>query len=305
MSYVDNLRARRNSPKAIFHRFKLERQPEETCVFLEGADDAEYYMPAIRQFVASPIRLYVCDGKETVLSVSNLIAEAGADRCLFFVDADLDRFIQEKPLPKAVYVTDGYSIENEVAARETLERFLQEVVQVEPAEDLFQKAIEAFECGWHKLRRVLRPCMAAAIAIRQKLTDSSSEYQKPVLSNFSPSDVLAFDGVHTKLSHARVVKHFMGKIKNEVELEPSTILNVFRRVRKESDKVLIRGKYLLWYFVEFLKRYWESIKGKQNAHGRKIKVRLQITADNCFSVLGGRYTYPASLTAYIRSRVAA
>src|SRR5947209_3898747 len=115
-SYVDVLRQKRRTPIAILHLFRMKhaRRSDDIYLFVEGADDEDFYAPFVERMCTMPRTVHSlwCDGKEGVLAVRSLVYKnfGHSTRSLFFVDKDLEDIVDESHSDdERTYVTDYYS----------------------------------------------------------------------------------------------------------------------------------------------------------------------------------------------------
>jgi Protein of unknown function (DUF4435) len=127
MSFLDQLRALRTSPQAVWLEFVGTYRDAcfDLYLFFEGKDDLSYYQPYFRQVWSSKgaFHGFNCEGKDAVI---DMIAKVKPKldykwRGLFFVDKDLDDYCgYTRHTDAYLYETECYAIENFIATRGTL-----------------------------------------------------------------------------------------------------------------------------------------------------------------------------------------
>src|SRR5690554_2700418 len=94
MDYQKLLREALDSSHSQFHQFALalsKGQPNEQYFFFEGYDDPCFYVDKAQAYLRQrPHHEFVCDGRDGVLKVHDLIARdnRAIDRTHFFIDKD-------------------------------------------------------------------------------------------------------------------------------------------------------------------------------------------------------------------------
>lgn len=138
MTRAEMMRAAREVVQVTFSEYlKIRTRDIPTLVF-EGKQCPSFYVGKIAAIVGGlEVRQLIARGKRNVLELRDLIRRNVTtvnDLVLFFVDRDFD----EHPAPgelEDVYVTRGYSIENELLAWSVLESFVRANFDVADADD--------------------------------------------------------------------------------------------------------------------------------------------------------------------------
>ncbi|UHS55591.1 DUF4435 domain-containing protein [Agrobacterium vaccinii] len=129
---VEKMRAARDGASVILMRYNQRRSSHAGKIFIavEGTEDISFYETMIKRVVGEhnlPEHYYfVCDGKDNVLDLveslkSNLSADS--ENVVFFIDHDFDGRKGKQNHPR-LYVTETYSIENQLASRSVFEALL-------------------------------------------------------------------------------------------------------------------------------------------------------------------------------------
>ena len=123
------------SELTVYHEFLTRYKKTAMCVygFVEGKDDPSFYRGAIEHMLPKEwtVDLWSVGNKDKVIQ---LYADFDwvrfpKNRVVFFIDRDLSEFLKETlPVQNNVYITDKYSIENDIVSRDTCDRVRQRSV---------------------------------------------------------------------------------------------------------------------------------------------------------------------------------
>lgn len=154
---IQTHRQKRYSTNAIVAKFERARirLPDFVFLFVEANIAGGIYKSACR--TAMPEKefyILMCDGKSGVIDSYRYIVEKhGNSHCaLFFIDRDLDEFLgKTHHQDEAIYITDGYSIENSYVNREAFKIVLSEILcadidpmEIEELSNRFQRLRDSF-----------------------------------------------------------------------------------------------------------------------------------------------------------------
>jgi hypothetical protein len=145
MNRVESLRAARSSPQVVFSEYlKLRARFSGIVLVFEGRECPSVYVGWVFKhyhFGQQQLEQIIARGKKNVLELRNIITNnrtTTRDLNIYFVDKDFD----ENPKQGTyldVYVTRGYSIENEVITREVVERYIHSHFDIADADDAAAK----------------------------------------------------------------------------------------------------------------------------------------------------------------------
>lgn len=132
-----------------YHEFLLSYKASRPIVygFVEGREDPSFYRGFIESALPDgwSVRLIRSGNRDSVLSV---LAEMpwdwfSAERVCFFIDRDLSDFLPgTTTIAQNLYITDNYSIENDLVNSHVLERALEEIFGVTALEDVERERLE-------------------------------------------------------------------------------------------------------------------------------------------------------------------
>lgn len=290
-----------------YHEFLLRYKEQDKIVygFVEGKDDPMFYRGLIEHSLPQGwnVQLIQAGCKDNVISAyENIDWNRFSDRRIaFFADRDLSEFINEKT-PSAVnfYITDHYSIENEAVNNGTLQRLLEEILNVTPINpeeaqlinQLFDKNLECFRQG-------ITPIMAQIILWRRA-------GRRPCLNDIKIKDIFCFSGGNltirpeysepaARIQMAADCLHLPVSTPDEI----NSAENEF--CQKNGAERFIRGKYLLWFLVELAINIHQSICSIISRFSKPPKAKISFSATNAMTVVAPRLRCPESLLNFFQA----
>lgn len=139
MDRVESLRASRTSPQVVFSEYlKLRARHDGIVLVFEGRQCPGVYVGWVfAQFAQAQLAQIIARGKKNVLALRDLIHRNKttlSHRNIYFVDRDYDDYPNQETFVD-VYVSRGYSIENEAIERSLIERYIHAHFDIADAED--------------------------------------------------------------------------------------------------------------------------------------------------------------------------
>jgi hypothetical protein len=269
--------------------------------FVEGKDDPSFYQGHIENYIDKDewtIKLieagYPNGNKDRVLRLLNVIDwnRYSTKQTVFFVDRDLSEFLNENlPSVHNLYVTDMYSIENYIVSKFTLRRVLRELYNVTLPEYEWAIIEELFEDGLHQIKELMSLIIAWYLYLRS--TDC-----KPDFDNIDMSDLVTIDccRVHLKkVDLAMYIKDKWCMENSEVDIGP--ILADFKA--KDGYNKFIRGKNLMWFFINFIDSFCRSCNRVIPSIQTPITGCRRLNLKDAVKDLGPRTKIPESLKAFL------
>lgn len=293
------------SDTAVLHQFRILHDPnvEAFHFFFEGGDDLLFYMPEARRLLGNRrAHTYDCGGKNNVVAVrqSIILGEYPIEPCLFFVDRDYDDYLNcQTEANDSTYMTDNYSIENDIVSINSAEILLQDVVRMSRTDPDFNIVIEDLKKAFAIFYVLIKPLISWIIAAREAGS-------KPNLSNTTGlNNIVVLEGSAQPRMAVSGFAHFKNQVLND-RSPPHVSLSIGwrRKLDIDSCKLWVRGKYDLWFFQKAILRLIEESNSRKEAAGvRKIKVPASLRDGRIFEVLGGRIPPPQSLTVFLNNRL--
>lgn len=311
MSLISEHRtSRANKSLIVPHEFKIRFKKHSNTIygFVEGKNDLCFYCGFIDNNIPDgwDVKLWSVGGKDNVLKVYSSFdwRRFQKSQILFFIDRDLSEFTKESiPNKINIFVTEKYSIENDVVNESTCDRVLREVcgfaeLEYESSHKIkmqFNEQLERFQIS-------LIPVMANIITWKRN-------NRKACLNDIYMKHVFKItNGVLSEISRPKNKENVVQYIHHQCNLEITNEESVTEIVNNFKDnkhyKKFIRGKYLLWFLVEFCL----SIHKNYNALSfvkieRKPKMTINVSQSNAIVVIGTRCKIPPSLKSFFEDTV--
>ncbi len=305
MSMLTTHAEARDSANVIYHEFLLRYRPHAHILYghVEGKEDPMFYRGFIEHSLPAgwEVELFRGGNKGRVLEAAGEFdwTRFSRRRVCFFVDRDLSAFLEAAGgTPENVYVTDQYSIENDVVTFGTAKRLLEEVfglVDLAPEETAALR--QNFDDGLARLKAALAPLMAQVILWRRN-------GQRPFLNEIQLRDWFEFSNGALSVKPEHIAPdsivldaaHTLGLTASTAEDRSNA-----EREFSEQDGVqkFIRGKYLMWFLVEFALHTHQAISEIFPRFARPPKLRVTIGQANSMIIVAPRARCPQSLREFI------
>lgn len=268
--------------------------------FFEGEDDFSFYPQFIKAVLEKdyPIEKYDCGGKAKVYELYSKVMSRVNDKIqvLFFVDKDHSDLIKENYITSdKIYVTDYYSIENFLVTESILYSVCEEIYHIKNSDPHLELIIKKFRKELNKYYLLILPIIAWIIYTRKT-------GKKVNLNNVDLKKIFYFN------DDLEIVRKSPDKYNSRLKYldiscnvsTPKTvwrdILSVARELSLLQPKIHLRGKFELWFLVEFLTK----LKTCKDSSGKFFfKPSTQISMGNAVEILGPRASCPASLNSFL------
>lgn len=290
-----------------YHEFlaRYSKTAKVVYGFVEGKDDPCFYRGFVELLIPTSwrVELWPAGNKDRVYAIHNDIdwRRFPKSRVCFFVDRDLSDLIPEAlPQDNNIYVTSGYSIENDVVDKTTCHRTLTELCgfananhgDLEAVCELFERELESF-------LQSMVPIMAWILLWRRA-------GMRPNLNNIQLRDIFALENGRlrskpTPKGKANVTVYLHEKC-NVVYTPGGEIASMLAEFsRKKIYRNFTRGKYVLWFLVEFCNAAHRDATALFNGMSKPPKMQVNLSCFNGIAVIGARARIPASLRTFIQS----
>ncbi len=289
-----------------YHEFLIRYKANCNIVYglIEGKDDPMFYRGIIERELPSgwDVELIPAGSKINVINAERAFdwGRFSRKRVCFFVDRDLSVFTQEEsPNFENLYITDGYSIENDIVSYGLAKRLLIEVFNFS---DLSQAEIEKIEKKFTNsfvdFKEKMTPLMAQILLWRRG-------NKKLHLKNIKPKDYFYFDCGEIKSkgefeTSMAVLQHAANcaSLSASQAIEVSNAELEFRGL--DGCEKFIRGKYVLWFLVEFVICTHRDIQRIFSRFTASPKARISVGQANAMVVVAPRARCPVSLQSFLR-----
>lgn len=289
----------------IYHEFLLSYKINEQIVygFVEGKDDPTFYRGFIENQLPEgwDVKLIISGNRDKVLASFRYMdwTRFPMKRVCFFVDRDLSEFTAEKLCSAPnLYVTDNYSIENDIVTLGTLERVLEEVLGITQLNSReVDKIKNIFRSNDITFREAMVPVMAQILLWRHY-------GERANLNNVRPLDFFKFTEAKIKLKETYCdpfarVQYFAGCVNGT--MSPSSDLEKAKETFREKQgfEKYIRGKYLFDMFVKCALEIHSNISLFCEKYDSPPKTHVGLGVGNGMAIIAPRARCPPSLREFI------
>lgn len=299
------------SVSAEYHEFlsRYDLKKNRVYSFVEGKTDYSYYNHAIQSVFPEgwTFDLWHAGNKDKVTKLFKKFdwKRFSRNRIYFFVDRDLADFLGEKhPRSSNFYVTDNYSIENDIVNRASCKRILLEIFEfhVLPKDeldcilDLFEKQLAVFS-------KHIAEIMAWVLLWRRG-------GNKPCLNDIKMNHLFAFDkGKVIKRAnpngHRSVTSYLVNQVKMPVRGLAKRRNRNLKKLLKEEPKKYLRGKYEFWFLCNYLTSVYENSPAICPSLAGKNPPKMNVTFGqaNAMKFAAPRTKLPTSLNRFLKRKL--
>jgi hypothetical protein len=311
MSLVDKLRQQRQTPRALWLQFATAYDSKRYTlyIFFEGKTDSAYYLPELRRRRKQrEIIQFICDGKDGVIAAYNdkRIRKKISNwkNVLFFVDKDWDDLLNITKIPQSdsFFVTKYYSFENYLVGFETVEMFWTDFYKLPQNVELTQ-VIQNFQHGYSVFVKLIRPIMAWAIAQKKKeqeLAIIQNRKEKGFnLNNVNLNNVFELDSDLEPLKKQNAWRNIKKACAFNHKLNLVDLKKELKKLKNLEPKIYIRGKFELWYLINFLKFLTKILTTTNQPKSIRAMIKTQLTSENAIEIISGKIAYPKELNKFL------
>jgi hypothetical protein len=293
-----------------YHKFLLTYKKDKKCVyiFVEGKTDPSYYTNKISSIIPEgcDIDFWPAGNKKKVIKVFNCFDWSRFNRrqVIFFIDRDFSSYLPENlPLAVNVYVTESYSIENSLVCRSVCKQILQDLKGMENLNGVeMDRVLKLFDNELSRFHSKILPISAHLIAWRLNGA-------KPCADNIKMNDIFEFiSGRLRRIAKPKGNSGVPSYLCKKFKLRRNGILNkiavITNELKKEQfPKKYTRGKYELWFLLEFCEHIRENFKLFSSMITKQPKNICEISLKNALAIIGPRAPMPASLYSFLNDTV--
>lgn len=293
------MRSARTKVHVIFTDYLRTRRNGVPTLVFEGQQCPAYYISKIRSIAGSvPLRQLIARGKRNVLELRNLIQRNSTtkqDKTLYFIDRDYD----QSPEPGQftdIYVTRGYSIENEVFEWSVIDAFIRSHFDIATSEDedaiaetreIFENAKLNYINSTRFIQKTIFICRRKGFRIT--LGEDISEYFSLNWSNLSTTPRTA-DNSELMIQLAVEQEHH------------SLILELIEETCEFDDldeSMRWRGKYHFSFLRSFLTDLTSKRRRGEHPFTRASRVGIEPSHPSLFANLSINAITPACLENFV------
>ncbi len=305
MSMLDVHTQALETSSAAYHEFLLVYQSLKPIVygFVEGREDPSFYRGLIENALPDgwSVRLIRSGSRKAVTDMLSVMPweRFPRRRICFYVDRDLSEYgVDTSPEVHNLYVTDNYSIENDIVNRHVFVRVIEEIFGISDLSEAEREGIAVqFESNIEFFCEAMAPVMAQILIWRRNRL-------RAVLANIKPQTMFCFrdgrleiaGGYSSAMSRVDYAAQCVGLTASDEEL----VRAAEQEFRERSGlSRFVRGKYLLWVLVESAIALHGSIARYCRRYQEPPKVRVTLGAANAMTIVGPRAKVPNSLKQFI------
>ncbi len=294
-----------SSKIASHHEFlaRFSKTKQVVYGFVEGKEDPSFYRGFIEHRLPDKweVELWPAGNRDQVLRIHKCInwRRFPKKRVCFFIDRDLSDLIPQKLLAdKNIYVTDKYSIENSIVNRGTCRRILTEVFGFsDVSHEEMDRICNQFETQLESFFTVMIPTMAQILSWRRTTANANLNNIKiSKLVKVDKGTILIDESNAATATRSQYIHKSAG-----VAWDPTADISV---EEAEFAKVsvyrgFVRGKYVLWFLVEFCKSIHTAAAQFFSACAKPPKMKVSISVSNAVTIIGNRARAPKSLRTFL------
>jgi hypothetical protein len=296
MSYLQQLRDRRKTPKSAWHKLKTTIGTEKYSFFLvfEGEEDEEFYSKYVETKLAGvKFHPIICDGKGGVQALQEEMIQhfGGFQNVFFIVDSDHDRFIGEAEYPNQTFNTCGYSVENYLQDVDVCVSAIRHCYQLRDSDPLVPAVIARVNADFRLFERRASTLMAYAVGLRM-------EDQILSLDELKFSSVFDFteSGLRKK---PMVCNEMLTNVEAQSKLSSNAFKTQLRKLKKQAPSNVIRGKMVAQFVLHLIKCVPGFFKGQTKLNGKPLKSRIEIGKKNILHVVSEFIAIPPRFDAFV------
>jgi hypothetical protein len=285
-----------------YHEFLLIYRKDELCVygFVEGKDDPCFYRHLVEKELPEKwsIKLIQSGSRNKVLRSYQSFdwSNYNSKRICFFVDRDMHDFLNTQTDARSnIYVTDGYSIENSILGDKLLNSVLSDVYQINLLHpDDETKIKQIVRVNEDVFFEAILPLMGQIMLWRRSGSIAN-------LNNLKLDSFFSFDEAICQVSEQIVLLAESAKQIGCERCDDADILAAVQEIRVHNrSRMMIRGKYALWFFLKQCEAIGESIHKLSPKIPSPPKKRIEYGMKNAIVIIGPRVHAPESLKDFIR-----
>lgn len=283
---------------------RYQKAAKQVYGFIEGREDPMFYRTLLEAAIPSDwdVELFPCGGRDKVFDVYDGLdwSHYSKKRICFFVDRDLSRYLHDidSAGKENVFVTDGYSIENDLITVGLLNRMISEVLNIQGLENSESEALSAmFEQELDKFKSELVPIMAQILIWRRN-------GHRANLNNLDLKEFFEF-GEGTLRSKYEDKYAFVEAVSRSIGAQHSSKeeLNAAEAEFTGEDNYTryIRGKFLLWFLVKYSLSIHENAPNFCKKLNGPPKIHVQVGPNNVVVYAAPRVRATAALRSFIEA----
>jgi hypothetical protein len=290
---------------AVYHEFLLRFSLTKKIVygFVEGKEDPCFYRGFVEHLIPSDwdVEMWPAGNKDNVLRIHRDMnwGTIAKERVCFFVDRDLADIIPTKEVADCnIYVTDGYSIENDLVKRSACKRVLTEIFGLgQASHSEMENVCDLFELEFERFLINMLPVMACIVAWR-------IAKRKPCLNDIIMDHMFSFQrGKITPVPRPKRCVDVIAYMHAQCNIPYDSALDIapYLTIMKAGNKYrqFTRGKYVFWFLVEFCRSIRTCVDEFFPNSKTITPMNVSISTSNAITIIGNRGRMPKSLRVFL------
>jgi len=266
--------------------------------FVEGKDDPCFYRHLIEKDLPKQwsIKLIPSGSRDKVLRTYQSFDwnNYSSTRICFFVDRDMHDFLSTPFEARSnIYVTDGYSIENSILEDERLlNSVLSDIYQIDllnPDDD--NKIKQIVQENKDIFFEAILPLMGQVLLWRRLGSKAN-------LSNLKLDHIFSFSEAIFVSNTRNVLLEVASRQIGCALCDDNYLVAAEGEIRSYA-KLIVRGKYVLWFFIKQCEAIWEAIPKLLSRFSDKPKKRTECGLNNAMVIVAPRARIPESLKEFV------
>ncbi len=288
------------------HNFlsRYRKAAKQVYAFIEGREDPMFYRTLLEASIVPEwtVELFPCGGREKVFDIYEALdwSRYSKQRICFFVDRDLSHYLHDIDTvdKENLFVTAGYSVENDVINVGLLNRMISEVLNIHSLDNDETDTISTmFERELERFKSALVPLMAQILIWRKN--NYRAQLNNIDLKNF-------FEIVGGVLESKYEDKHaFVEAVSNGIGAQSSSKeeLDAAEAEFMEADCFtrFVRGKFLLWFLAKYSLHIHENAPDFCGKLKAPPKIHVQLGPNNVVVYAAPRSRATAELRTFIET----
>jgi len=303
METVDELLAKTEEPPVLFVKFtdKIAKYGLD-CLYCFVEDyDMPYYAGIISSLTDKTWTSIRCKGKDNVLSIYEYIKDMEFYKQYdkrFFVDKDFDN---NSNVPKDIYVTSAYSIENYYIMDECMRKILETEYEIDPVgdEELFERTIAHFKSKREEFHNAVVYYNAWYACLHD---DPNWSHEQISLNSTFPKKLLTID-IENSMEQTYTLEDIETLHQTDFYVEEQQINQKIATLSTDYCSNL-RGKFE----IEFVYRYIIFLNKDAGTKARRFtkkKKNFNFTLDGALTAMSQYAVIPDGLKHYVKTGVRA
>ena len=309
MGLLEQLDEAKKLPNVYYHKFitSYKSNAKDVYVFCEGDVDLSYYAEQVERIIPTVIiHKFPVEGKNNVLQIWKYIDwnDYKKNRVLFFVDRDLSYWTNEpQQFDSNVYVTDGYSFENDAVSSHMFLKLLEDLYGFANC-SIEEKNIivDLYEGKWRSFVEGSYDLMGYILFMYQS-SHLHTANNLDVRKCLDYSSVNIWKSIIKGLSSDEYIRNKLGITCIKIEA-----LNQYKeRFLEDIEHYSIRGKWCLEFMIGLLDYVLE--KGDKyapslfNGFTKKPKRIVELTTRGAMAIIAPRMCPVESLVEFLKANV--